>query len=269
MTANSKNPTLKDWLRQAAESIPHLDSELLAAFVLAKPRTWLHAHDDHTLSGRETKDLDALLQRRIANEPIAYIIGLKEFYGRNFVVTPEVLVPRPESEDFIDIVKTLSPNLKFIDIGTGSGVLAITTVLEQPSWSGVATDISESALKVAQKNAKQLDAKNLVFKVQNLFVNDGQSYDVVLANLPYVPTNLRGKADIAHEPDIALFAGADGLDIYHKFFAQLAARNQKPTHILTESLLDQHVKMRQLARSAGYRLAKTRGLVQHFVRSGL
>ncbi len=242
-----------------------LDSEILVSHVLNKPRTWVHAHSQERLSQNQHRQLNRFLQRRAAGQPIAYITGQKEFYGRNFIVSPEVLIPRPESENFIEIVKTLPSNLKFIDIGTGSGILAITSVLVQPTWSGVATDISQAALKVAQKNTRKLGAKNLVFKVQNLLVDDTKKYDVVLANLPYVPQNLFNKADISFEPKIALFAGEDGLDIYRELFKQIMARKHKPTHILTESLLNQHKQIEQLAKSAGYRLGESRGLIQHFV----
>lgn len=275
MTTASKTLSLNNWLARATVRLARagtpsarLDCELLATTVVKKPRTWLHTHPEHEFSADDQKKLDALLQRRIAGEPIAYLLGSKEFYGRDFIVGSDVLVPRPESEDFIDIVKTLPPDLTFIDIGTGSGILAITSVLKQPTWSGVATDVSQAALKVAKKNAAKLGAKNLVFKVQNLFVGDSNDYDVMLANLPYVPQNLHGKADIAHEPEIALFAGADGLDIYREFFKQLAARDQKPTHILTESLLEQHKSLKELAHGAGYRLTETRGLIQHFILAG-
>lgn len=268
MTANSKIQTLETWLANAKkQKLSKLDAELLCSFILKKPRTWLHAHLEYELTKTQQTKLNKLLERRLKHEPIAYIVGEKEFYGRIFSVNPAVLVPRPESEDFIEIIKRLPKEQTFIDIGTGSGILAVTTVLEQPTWSGTATDISLGALKVAQKNAKKLRAKNLVFKQQNLLVNDHENYDVVLANLPYVPKKLRGKADIAREPEIALFADDSGLALYKALFQQIKVRQQKPRHILTESLLDQHNQLERLAEAASYRLAETRGLIQHFERT--
>jgi release factor glutamine methyltransferase len=273
MTDNSKIPTLNAWLQASIQQLQaaafdsaRLDSELLACAVLNKPRTWLHAHSEHELSAVEQDELNTLLQRRLNHESIAYIIGEKEFYGRTFSVNSSVLVPRPESEDFITVIKTLPKNLTYIDIGTGTGILAITTALEQPTWSGTATDISPEALKVAQANATKRGAENLVFKVQNLVVDDPQKYDLFLANLPYVPTNLRNKADISHEPEIALFADHHGLALYEALFQQIRGRQHKPTHVLTESLLDQHRSLKKMAEEAGYNLKDTEGLIQHFVR---
>lgn len=241
----------------------------MAASVLHVSRTWLHAHPEHELSQTEQQKLDELLKRRLKHEPTAYILGFKEFYGRDFAVTSDVLVPRPESEDFIEIIKTLEvDDLKFIDIGTGSGCLAVTIALEQPTWSGTATDVSRSALNVAKQNAKKLKAKNLVFKVQNLLADDTQNYDLIIANLPYVPNNLRNKPDIKHEPEIALFADHDGLALYQELFKQIKVRKHKPLHILTESLETQHKHLKKLAENAGYVPKETKGLVQHYTLVG-
>lgn len=272
MTANSKTPTLNDWLAIATTKLARagivsarLDAELLVSFVLSKERIWLHAHPEFLLSGAVQKKLNPLLNKRARHEPLAYILGSKEFYGRDFITTTDVLVPRPESEDFIEFIKEFDESgLQFIDIGTGSGILAISTALEKPSWSGVATDIGKETLKVAQKNANKLKPKNLVFKVQNLLANDTEKYDLVIANLPYVPNSLRGKPDISHEPEIALFAGTDDLDLYKELFTQVADRQHKPMHILTESLLTQHMRLKNIARAAGYKLEDTKGLIQHF-----
>ena len=262
-----------DFLQQGAKRLDNegiesakLDMELFLAFVLSKPRTWIHAHSEYELNKSEQKVLEDLLTRRLNQESVAYITGLKEFYGRDFLVSSDVLVPRPESENLIDIIKTLEvSDIKFIDIGTGSGCLAITIALEQPTWSGTATDISQEALNVAKQNAKNLKANNLVFKVQNLLDDDTENYDLVIANLPYVPNNLRNKPDLAHEPEIALFAEHDGLALYEELFQQIFARQHKPSHILTESLKTQHIDIEELAKDAGYRLEETKGLIQHYV----
>lgn len=273
MTANSNNQTLDTWLGQASKQLarngstsPGLDSELIACHELKKSRTWLHAHGEYEISDVEQKHLNVLVERRSQHEPLAYIIGSKDFYGREFAVSPAVLVPRPESEDFIELIRAISvKNAHFVDVGAGSGILAITTALEQPSWSGTATDISPDALKVTQKNAKNLGIQNLVFKEQNLLANDSAHYDIVLANLPYVPEKLRGKPDLAHEPDLALFADHDGLTLYEKLFEQLAARTQRPSHVLTESLKQQHPRLELMAKRAGYSLVEAKGLIQHFI----
>lgn len=263
---------LNSWLDLAAQKLfssditsGKLDAELILVFVLKKDRTWLHAHPDHSLDPKNLKKCEQLLARRIAQEPLAYIFGSKEFYGRDFVVNENVLVPRPESETFIEIIKNYAEkNISFVDIGTGCGILAITVALEQPSWHGTATDISDLSLRVAKKNAKKYGV-SLIFKNQSLIEGDDQKYDLMLANLPYVPSELRGKADISREPELALFADENGLELYRQLFEQIIDRQQKPRLVLTESLLNQHSKMAELAIQAGYGLKDTVGLVQSFV----
>lgn len=251
-------------LRSKGINSARLDAELIASYGLGKPRTWLHAHGEQVLSTAEQDKLDDWLDRRIHDEPFAYIIGRKEFFGRVFAVSPAVLIPRPETEAFIDIIKTLPAELMCLDIGTGSGILAITVALEQPSWYVTATDISPEALAVARRNAKALSATGIVFRKQNLLLKDVADYDVVLANLPYVPKNVCAKPELAHEPLIALQAGNDGLELYENLFAQLTQKSQKPRHVVVESLLPQHHALTGQARRAGYALHHTSGLVQHF-----
>src|SRR5688572_9729211 len=119
---------LRSWLDQATNSLQtaaisseRLDAELLLSFILGKSRTWIHAHPEYEMSPSDQKNLDVLVERRCNQEPLAYIFGIKEFYGRDFAVTNAVLVPRPESEDFIELIKKLpKTELSFIDIGTGS-----------------------------------------------------------------------------------------------------------------------------------------------------
>lgn len=271
MTDSSKNQTLKEWLDAATDDLQavgissaRLDAELLASYGVDQPRTWLHAHPEHQLTKPEYKQLKLALQRRLSHEPIAYILGRKEFYGQDFIVTPAVLVPRPESEAFFEILKQLPANLSCLDIGTGSGALAITAALLQPSWRVTGVDISRSALTVAQRNARLLNARQVVFRKQNLLAKDHEDYDVLMANLPYVPKNVCDAVDISHEPKIALDGGLDGLDIYRDFFASIKIRKSKPRYILTESLAEQHRSMATMGQSAGYSLRQTIGLVQLF-----
>lgn len=274
MTNNSKNLTLKQWLEQARKVLQPsnsalLDAELLASFVLQKPRTWLHAHNEYQLTKLEQDQLNNLLQRRIDQEPIAYIIGEKEFYGRDFVISPEVLIPRPASEDLIEMVLALpDKQASFIDVGTGSGALGLTVALEKPGWHGVLTDISGEALNVAKQNSQKLGATNIVFREQNLLDEDEALYNIIIANLPYVPESMMNKPDLAHEPKIALFAANNGLKLYEKLFQQLAARQQKPQHLFTESLPEQHSALEAFARDAGYSLTETKGLIQRFTLPG-
>ncbi len=244
-----------------------LDAEVLLCFVVGKNKAWLLAHGDVVLTSAQTKKYQKLVAQRTAGQPVAYIIGKKEFYGRDFAVNKHVLVPRPESESFIDLLKQLKSDHNIngflhniLDIGTGSGCLAVTAKLEFADTFVTATDISASALKVAITNALTYKVP-VVFKKQSLLTGDKQGYDVILANLPYVPEHMQDPS-ILHEPYSALFSGEDGLDHYRELFIQLA--NKHIRFVLAESLIAQHGEVEKLATSASYQLVNTDGLVQVF-----
>ncbi len=255
-------------LKQAGHKTSKLDSEVLFAYILQKDRAWVLAHPEYVLEGANLQQYDSLISRRELGEPVAYITGIKEFYGRIFAVDKHVLVPRPETESFLELLKPLAevrpPKgiFNLLDMGTGSGCLAITAKLEQPHLHVYASDISEHALKVAIKNAMTYDAP-IVFKKQDLLAKDKEGYDLIMANLPYVPDSMQDKS-IMHEPKDALFSGGDGLDHYRKLFYQLEPKLIR--YIMTESLLSQHNEVTELAKKAGYTLASTDGLVQLFAK---
>lgn len=252
-------------LRTKNISSARLDAELILAEVLQKPREYLLAHPEHVLQDQPLQMAERLLNRRAQREPLAYIVGKKEFYGRDFIVTPDVLIPRPESESIIDLLKKLQPRT-VVDIGTGSGCLAITAKLELPNTQVIATDIDAAALKIAKANASKHNVEIKFIKSDLLdSLPSGVQHPVsVVANLPYVPQNLITSPEIEQEPSIALFSGEDGLDHYRKFWQQIAQLKIRPQYILTESLETQHQKLSGLARQLGYRLAKTDVLVQLF-----
>lgn len=249
---------------------PRLDCLVLLGYVCKVKKAWLLANPDHALSDSQQTAFTSIITERSKNIPVAYLLGEKEFFGREFVVNKDVLVPRPETEDMVELALKLPQNqaLKIIDIGTGSGAIAVTLAIERPNWRINASDVSRAALNISQKNAKRYKVyERIDFLNQDLLKTDDSKYDVVLANLPYVPINLTDKPDIAHEPPIALFAGADGLDAYRNLFDQLSQRKFKPKHILTESLTDQHLQVSKLASASDYQLVQTLGLIQHFEHS--
>ena len=149
---------VSSWLNLATKQIDRLDAELILANSIHKERIFLHGHPEYELSEREKAKADQDLSRRKKSEPLAYILGYKEFYGRNFRVTPDTLIPRPETEALIDIIKSLplvtsfpkSEPLEILDVGTGSGCIAITLALELPKSQITAIDISTKALDCAQ-----------------------------------------------------------------------------------------------------------------------
>lgn len=269
---------IRDWLAKSTTELKNsgidsarLDCLLLLQNVLSKNREWLISHDEKELAEKQIKELSKKLERRKNREPLAYIIGSKEFYGRNFIIDKNVLIPRPESEDMIDLLLSkVSPCNRvrpcvIVDVGTGSGCLAITAKLELPEAEVVAVDISDAALKVARKNAQALGA-DIKFINSDLLSNiQDQGFTVCLANLPYVPDYLITSEEITKEPALALFAGNDGLDCYRKFWKQASGLKNPPLVIITESLKSQHHTLEQLALSSGYSLEKTKGLAQLFI----
>lgn len=267
--------TIANWLTESikkldSKSIPSskLDAEVLLSDILDHDRTWIHAHPEFILQRSDLRILDKQIERRMTYEPLAYIRGFQEFYGRDFIVTNDVHVPRPESESFIELLKPpmiIKPPKgihNVLDMGTGSGILAITAKLEFPHLNLFATDTNKETLKIAIENAQKLNA-TVRFKMQSLLEGDKEGYDVILANLPYVPQSMQD-ISIMKEPKEALFSGTDGLEHYRKLFEKL-----KPKHIrylMSESLESQHNNLAGLAKDAGYKLVETNGLVQLFKR---
>ncbi|MEI7576952.1 MAG: peptide chain release factor N(5)-glutamine methyltransferase [Armatimonadota bacterium] len=245
--------TLGDWipaatqrLEQAGIASPRLEAQLLAAHVLLVDRTYILTHPEaefNELAG------ETLLQRREAQEPLAYILGYREFYGRKFRVTPSVLIPRQETELLIEEALQLSPGTRtppsaprpkggvtqhssnsqpptsnsptrVLDIGTGSGCIAITLKLERPEWDVWAVDISGAALQVARENAETLGAE-ITFRHSDLFSGlEGEKFDLILSNPPYIGVEEPLPDEIKnHEPPTALFADNQGLKIYQQLAA--------------------------------------------------
>lgn len=165
--------------------------------------------------------------------PVQYMMGYEEFYGRKFFVTPDVLIPRPETEELVaGVLERVSKvfadraMLELVDIGTGSGAIAVTLKLERPSLHVTATDISADSLQVARKNARHLQAEIEFLEGDLLrpFIESGQKFDVVVSNPPYIPKgDQEWMSDVVteHEPHLALFAGDDGLDMYRNMMKQL------------------------------------------------
>lgn len=252
---------VKDWLTSATKRLEksgtgsaRLDCLILLEDELKKDRSYVLAHLDDEIT--DATNLDNQLVRRAKHEPMAYIRGFTEFYGRKFLVNKNVLEPRPESETMIGLLVGLSlpSGAVIVDIGTGSGALAITAKLEFPKAKVVATDIDPKCLVVAKQNAKQLKAE-IVFLTGDLFKPlSGKGYEptALLANLPYVPDNYKINEAAAMEPRLAIFGGSDGLDLYRKLFSQIEAAKIKPKYVLTESIPPQHASLAKIAEQNGY-----------------
>jgi release factor glutamine methyltransferase len=262
------------WLIRSADRLKgigiesaRLDALILLSDVLGKDRTHLLAHPELKLSAAHQKQLELLLKRRINHEPLAYIRGKVEFYGRELTVNKHVLVPRPESEDMIELLNEYGDIPIIIDVGTGSGALAISAALARPQAQVYAIDIDENCLELAKQNAQMLGA-DITFVHSDLLRNfsafNNEQSTIVLANLPYVPDNYPINSAATHEPSLALFGGKDGLDLYRIMFDQLSEYDDQEIIVLTESLESQHNALDGIARNYGFVLGKTAGLIQSF-----
>jgi release factor glutamine methyltransferase len=270
-------------LAQAGVGTARLDGLVLLEDISGRERSWLLAHPECTLTPEQTDTLQKLLNRRAAHEPLAYLRGKTEFYGRKFVLTPAVLEPRPESESMVELliglhhglettvndsksVKNQSSTMRIADVGTGSGALGITAALECKNTSVDLLEIDDDAIKVAEMNVDLHTTSTPVIK-SDLLQESAQDYDILLCNLPYVPDTHTINAAAEHEPHIAIFGGPDGLDLYRKLYKQIKNMQKRPLFILCESLPPQHAALETIAHDAGYTLLKTDDFIQVFAAS--
>ena len=210
------------WLKKTKETIPSLDAELILAHVLGVDRVFFVSHDLDELTPEQELAADELVRKRADHVPLAYLLNYKEFYGRGFFVNEDVLIPRPETESIIDITKELDPK-SILEIGTGSGCIAITLKLEMPDTKVRAVDISEPALVVAKHNAANLGVELDEIKISDLLSDVSLAdTDLVIANLPYVDKSWDFLSpELRYEPPIALFADDGGLALVKKLILEL------------------------------------------------
>ncbi len=247
-----------------------LDCLILIEDLINKDRSWILANPEFEVSDEQVHEIDKQIERRANHEPLSYIRGKSAFYGREFFITSDTLQPRPETETMIEMFLEMTNEKRqmqnVIDVGTGSGAIAITIKLDLPSQNVIATDISEPCLIVAEKNAKHLKAKidfvqtNLVSDIKTNRLNDS----ILCCNLPYVPDSFTINQAAMFEPEIAIFGGKNGLEYYEQLFDQIKSKSAKPRAILTESLPPQHHELAELAKKYGYKLKESREFIQHF-----
>lgn len=271
---------IKAWLKRAKERISALDAELMILMVfrdewpLTADRSYIVAHDDEEIPSVQIGILTDMLVRRIKKEPMAYILGEKEFYGRTFWVTPEVLIPRAETEELVELVKELSlpKQARFLEVGTGSGCVAITLALEFPQAKVVATDISEQALNIAEQNDIMHEGRVELLQADLVEGMVGQiedlEFDVVVANLPYVNPDwewLDEKA-LDYEPKTALYVKSEnGLGLYRRFFDEL--KRIKANYVVVEADPCQHKELIKIAEVAGWKSEKISGYALLFAKN--
>jgi len=229
----------EDFAGRGIES-PRLDAELLVAEALGTDRVGLYLDLHRPLVDSERSSIRLLVARRREREPVAYILGHCDFYGRRFNVTKDVLIPRPDTETLVDhALECISETrpCRVLDIGTGSGAIAVTIAAERPLSMVTATDISEAALKVAADNAERLGvADRIRFERANL-LNSTEQYDLIVSNPPYIARSEMRSLQVEvreHEPSGALEAGEDGLDIIRALLLATEAASATGAQLLVE-----------------------------------
>jgi release factor glutamine methyltransferase len=222
----SQSTTVRDAIAEASTHIARRDAETLLLHLLQRDRAWLFAHSDETIDEAKLHELRALTQRRAAHEPLQHLTGSQEFYGLALRVTRDTLIPRPETELLVeavlDFARTQPANLRILDVGTGTGAIALALATHLPHAEITACDISPAALEVARSNAAQHNlAQRITFVESDLLaqIPAEQPFDIIVSNPPYIP--LTDAPTLApevrdHEPPTALFAGPDGLDLYRR-----------------------------------------------------
>ncbi|MDA1208513.1 MAG: peptide chain release factor N(5)-glutamine methyltransferase [bacterium] len=247
-----------------------LDTELLLSASIGKNRTWVCAHKEYQLSGKQISLFESYIRRRMHSEPVAYILGCQEFFGRSFTVSSDVLIPRSSTEGLIEATKTflqkrttittevdtavVSQSIAWrekkietiVDVCTGSGCIAVTLALEIPDMHIIATDISPQALEIAKKNAHSYNVSDrITFKEGDRLepILDLCSPFLIITNPPYVPSGERPMDDVFnYEPHIALFSGEDGADLLSEICSS-AKENPYCQGIILECRTEQAKKL--------------------------
>lgn len=262
--------TLAQILQQAAElGVARIDAQMLLLHACGRPaqdRAWLASHGTDAIVPSQQLAWQQLLKRRVAGEPVAYILGYKEFYGLRLAVSPAVLDPRDDTETLVDWALALIPKdqpRKVLDLGTGSGAVALAVCSHRPLAQVIATDASSEALDVACANAAAL-----AFKVQFTLADashpdwfaclEGESFDLIISNPPYIAEGDPHLTALTHEPALALTSGKDGLDAIRSIVANASRHLMLGGWLLLEHGYDQAERVRHLFTAQGFVKATTR-----------
>ncbi len=235
---------------------PHLDAEILLCHILKKPRTYLLAWPESHLTAEQNQQFQALLARRLKGEPIAYILGEKEFWSLSLEVTPDTLIPRPDTELLVELVlQTLSVTTQTIaDLGTGSGAIALAIAKERSDWQVIATDKYPATLAIAERNAKKLALHNIHFYAGDWCDALGEMQcNAIVSNPPYIAADDRHLADLSFEPQHALIAGENGLRDLHEIIDQAQKHLVKGGWLFLEHGFDQAFFVEKHMQQVGYK----------------
>ena len=251
-------------LREGRERLKHqgtfstaLDVRLLLQAATDLTHSDIIADPTRVVSDEATAKFNTFILRRLVHEPVSRILGRREFYGREFLVTPDVLDPRPDTEVVVELALKHVQRGRFIDLGTGSGAIAITLCAEAKELSGLASDVSSSALSVARENAKRLGVDDrLRFHQGSWFEGVEDVFDLIISNPPYIREQENLPSDVAnYDPPMALFAGADGLAAYREIAGNSAAHLAPDGVVVVEIGHDQSVEVMRLFETQGFTCA--------------
>lgn len=252
-------------VRAAAAGLERLDAQLLLGHVLEQPRPWLIAHDGDMLAPAQAAAYASLCARRVAGEPFAYLVGQQEFHGLALKVSPAVLVPRPDTETLVDwALDLLAGDLadrttaQVVDLGTGSGAIALAVKHRHPAASVSAVDLSPDALAVARGNAEQLGLDVACHAGSWWQPLAGLRFDLVLSNPPYIAGGDPHLAALAYEPTLALTPGGDGLDALRAIVSGAPAHLRRGAWLVLEHGFDQSGAVASLLRAQGFEAVATR-----------
>lgn len=250
-------PRLDAVLRQASERVDRVDAIALLAHALARVPAWLYAHGDDRIEEEQLARFEALLSRRAAGEPVAYLTGRRGFWSFDLRVTPDTLIPRPETELLVELALARIPAdahaPRLADLGTGSGAIALALAHERRRARVVAVDVSAGALDVARSNATELGLANVEFRLGDwLAPLAGERFDLIASNPPYIAEGDPHLDDLRHEPAPALSSGRDGLDAIRIIADEARAHLLPGGWLLLEHGWDQGEAVRGILDAAGF-----------------
>jgi len=242
---------------------PRLDAELLLAHVLGKSRSYLHTWPERELDAQQLECYQAALSRRQAGEPVAYILGQQGFWSLELEVASHTLIPRPDTELLVETVLALLPATPaaLLDLGTGTGAIALALASERPAWRLTGVDRVPDAVALAERNRARLNLNNASFSESHWFsALAGQRYQLIVSNPPYIAADDRhlAEGDVRFEPSSALVAGADGLDDIRLIIAQAPEYLEAGGWLLLEHGFDQAAAVRELLSARGFSAVESR-----------
>jgi len=235
-----------------------IEAQSLLQAVFQTSRAWLLAHPEQTIDAEQLAHCSTIFERRLLGEPVAYILGEREFYGLNFKVSPATLIPRPETELLVDLALQRIPlqgKCRVLDLGTGTGIIALSIAKLRPDAEVVAVDSSHDALDVSRENALRLNLSNVEFMLSNWFdALCSEQFDLIVSNPPYIAENNAHltQGDVRFEPHNALISGTDGLDDLRHIVSQAAKHLNDNGSLLLEHGYDQAARVRSLLLDAQF-----------------